>query len=76
MLDDLVAAGSRPRTLFEGDVDRRTRLMTALDEVNGRFGRFTAVPAAQGFKREWQARSDSRSPAWTTRIDEVPVIVL
>lgn len=74
MLDDLVAADLRPRTLFEGDVDRRARLMTALDEVNGRFGRFTAVPAAQGFRRGWQARSDNRSPAWTTRIDEVPVV--
>jgi DNA polymerase V len=29
MLDDLVAADMRPRTLFEGDVDRRARLMTA-----------------------------------------------
>ena len=74
MLDELVAARSRPMTLFEGDTDQRTRLMAALDEVNGRFGRFTAVPAAQGFKREWHSRSDSRSPAWTTRIDEIPVV--
>jgi DNA polymerase V len=74
MLDDLVPADLRPRTLFEGDVERRGRLMTALDEVNGRFGRFTAVPGAQGFQRGWKARSDSKSPAWTTRIDEVPVI--
>mgnify|MGYP005991763973 CR=1 FL=1 len=76
MLDDLIAEADRPRTLFEGDVDRRAWLMTALDEVNGRYGRFTAAPAAQGFKREWKARSDSRSPAWTTRIEEVPVIRL
>nr|WP_277924239.1 Y-family DNA polymerase [Sphingomonas sp. CROZ-RG-20F-R02-07] len=74
MLDDLVAVELRPRTLFECDAERRVRLMTALDEVNGRFGRFTAVPAAQGFNRGWQARADSRSPAWTTRIDEVPVV--
>jgi DNA polymerase V len=75
MLDDLVPADLRPRTLFEGDVERRGRLMTALDEVNGRFGRFTAVPGAQGFHRGWKARSDSKSPAWTTRIDEVPVVL-
>ena len=74
MLDALVAAGQRPRTLFEGDVERRSRLMMAMDEVNSRFGRFTAVPATQGFKREWKARSENRSPAWTTRIGEVPVI--
>ncbi|WP_296221295.1 DUF4113 domain-containing protein, partial [uncultured Sphingomonas sp.] len=74
MLDDLIAADLRPRTLFEGDVERRDRLMTALDEVNSKFGRFTAVPAAQGFRREWKMRAESRSPAWTTRIDEVPVV--
>lgn len=75
MLDDLVGADERPRTLFEGDVGRRERLMTALDEVNGRFGKFTAVPAAQGFRREWKMRAENRSPGWTTRIDEVPLVL-
>lgn len=75
LLDDLVAAERRPRTLFEGDPDRRARLMTALDEVNGRFGRFTAVPAAQGFTRDWKMRAEAKSPAWTTRIEEIPVVV-
>ena len=74
MFDDLIAAELRPRTLFEGDTERRTRLMGALDDINGRYGRFTAVPAAQGFKREWKMRAESRSPAWTTRLDEVPVV--
>ena len=75
MLDDLVAAELRPMTLFEGDTEKRTRLMGALDDINGRFGRFTAVPAAQGFKREWKMRAESRSPAWTTRLDEVPIVI-
>ena len=75
MLDDLVAAALRPRTLFEADPQRRERLMGAMDAVNGRFGKFTLVPAAQGFRRDWKARSDSRSPAWTTRIEEVPIVM-
>ena len=74
MLDDLVATELRPRTLFEGDTDKRARLMCALDDINGRFGRFAAVPGTQGFKREWRMRADSRSPAWTTRIADVPVV--
>ena len=74
MFDDLIAAELRPRTLFEGDTEKRTRLMGALDDINDRFGRFTAVPAAQGFKCEWKMRAESRSPAWTTRLDEVPVV--
>ncbi len=52
MLDNLMSADLWPKTLFEGDVDRRALLMSALDDVNGRFGRFTAVPAAQGFNSE------------------------
>jgi len=72
MLDDLVAAELRPRTLFDGDTDKRDRLMGALDSVNSRFGRFAAIPATQGFKRDWKMRADMKSPAWTTRIEDVP----
>jgi len=48
--------------------------MTALDEVNGKFGKFAAVRAAQGFRRDWKMRAENRSPAWATRIDEVPLV--
>jgi DNA polymerase V len=72
MLDDLVPVELRPRTLFEGDTEKRDRLMGALDSVNNRFGRFAAVPATQGFKRNWKMRADMKSPAWTTRIEDVP----
>ncbi|WP_298685853.1 DUF4113 domain-containing protein [uncultured Sphingomonas sp.] len=33
-----------------------------------------SVPAAQGFKYEWKMHAESRSPAWTTPLDEVPVV--
>jgi nucleotidyltransferase/DNA polymerase involved in DNA repair len=74
MLDDLVAAGMRPRTLFEDDTGKRDRLMSALDDINGRFGKWTAVTASQGFRREWKLRSEMRSPSWTTSIAEVPTV--
>jgi DNA polymerase V len=74
MLEDLIDADRRPRTLFEEDSGRRDRLMVAMDQVNMRFGTFAAVPASQGFKREWAARSDSKSPNYTTRIAEVPAV--
>lgn len=47
--------------------------MAALDAVNDRYGKLTAVPAAQGFRRSWKLRSEMKSPAWTTLIEEVPV---
>jgi DNA polymerase V len=74
MLDDLIRDDLRPRTLFEGDRDKRERLMGALDSINGRFGRFTVIAGVQGFEREWRARAEMKSPAYTTRIAEVPVV--
>ena len=74
ILDDLVAAELRPRTLFEGDMTRRDRFMTAIDVVNAKHGRWSMVPATQGFRREWRMRAENRSPAWTTRIADVPVV--
>lgn len=75
MLERLETAQRRQRSLFESedDIEKRRRLMAALDAVNGRYGKFTAVPAAQGFRRSWKLRSEMKSPAWTTRIEELPI---
>ena len=64
MLEHLTPATNRPRTLFEDHdaLERRERLIGALDSVNGKYGRMTVVPAAQGFKREWKMRADMKSP--------------
>ncbi|WP_159832401.1 Y-family DNA polymerase [Novosphingobium sp. TCA1] len=74
MVEDLIAADARPRTLFEAGDDRRDRLMGALDAINGKFGKMTALTATQGFKREWRTKADLKSPAYTTRISDVPVV--
>ena len=66
----------RPRTLFENQDQsaQRERLMAAIDDINGKFGRMTVVPGSQGFKRSWKMRADMKSPAWTTRISDLPVV--
>ena len=76
MLEHLTPATNRPRTLFEdrNALERRERLMSALDSVNGKYGRMTVVPAAQGFERKWKMRADMKSPAWTTKITDVPSV--
>jgi hypothetical protein len=74
LLDDLLPEAERPRALFEADTAKRDRLMGALDAINGKFGTWTAVTATQGFKREWKLRSEMRSPAWTTKIADVPTV--
>ena len=73
LLDDLLPLEDRPRTLF--DIPRGSpALMTALDAVNTRFGKKTLVLASEGMSRSWQLRSEHRSPRYTTRISDLPVV--
>ncbi|MCJ2039014.1 Y-family DNA polymerase [Methylobacterium sp. J-059] len=61
-----------------GQLDREmgAALMEALDACNRRFGRGAVVPGAAGFapKREWSTKFEMRSPRYTTRVDELPVV--
>lgn len=73
MLDDLLPTEDRPRTLFDAP-SRSPALMQALDQVNGRFGKKTLVLASEGMSRSWQLRADHRSPRYTTRLSDLPVV--
>lgn len=74
LLDDLVRFEDRPRTLFDVARPKSAALMSALDQVNDRFGKKTMVLASEGMKRPWQLRADHRSPRYTTRISDLPVV--
>lgn len=74
MLDDLVRFEDRPLTLFDVEKAKSQALMTALDQVNDRFGKKTMVLASEGMKRTWQLRSDYRSPRYTTRLMDLPIV--
>ena len=75
----VILSGIGPRaavqtSLFDpSDRGRQTRLMKALDQVNGRFGRHTLVTAAQGFDPVKTNRNHV-SPNYTTSWDELPEI--
>tara|TARA_R110002074_G_scaffold139168_2_gene284653 strand:+ start:125 stop:361 length:237 start_codon:yes stop_codon:yes gene_type:complete len=77
MLDDLVTEADRPRTLFDVADERSGRspaVMAALDAVNARFGKKTMVLASEGTSRAWAMRAEHRSPRYTTRISDLPVV--
>ncbi|SFM30623.1 Y-family DNA polymerase [Methylobacterium pseudosasicola] len=61
-----------------GQIDREqgAALMAALDACNRRFGRGAVVPAAAGFasSRGWSTKFEMRSPRYTTRLEEIPVV--
>jgi DNA polymerase V len=74
LLDDLVWFEDHPRTLFDVARPKSAALMSALDRVNDRFGKKTMVLASEGMKRPWQLRADHRSPRYTTRLSDLPVV--
>ena len=55
----------------------RTRLMGALDSLNQRFGRGTVLMASAGLageKRQWSMKQERRTPGYTTRWSDIPVV--
>jgi len=74
LLDDLLAPGAAPPCLFAAPRPGSAALMAAVDQVNARFGRGAVFPAAVGLERAWAQRAAHRSPRYTTRVGELPVV--
>ena len=78
MTVDLVPLENSQRALIGAlDRERSGRLMAALDACNSKHGRGAVFPAAAGIARQqkaWTTKFDMRSPRYTTRIEEVPVV--
>ncbi|MFL6625354.1 MAG: Y-family DNA polymerase [Vitreoscilla sp.] len=77
---DLFAAAAGPTSAAPAPTDPRARLMTAMDALNNRFGRdsvrlgSTAVATNGAEFAVWATRQERRSPRYTTRWDEMPVV--
>lgn len=53
------------------DPEKSKSLMTALDAINGRFGRETVRSASIGHQRTWSMKRESLSPCYTTRVADI-----
>ncbi len=78
MTVDIVPLEASQRALI-GSLDRekRGRLMQALDACNAKHGRGAVFSAAAGIAKQrkaWITKFDMRSPRYTTRLEEVPVV--
>jgi DNA polymerase V len=65
-----------PKVLQQGDLfasgdGRRESLMAAIDKINARMGSATLRSAGEGIEKPWKMRSGNKSPAYTTRWNEV-----
>jgi DNA polymerase V len=75
MLNDLVAARSAPAQMFPTrDPQKSARLMSAMDSLNGRFGRGNVRPAVTGVERRWTAKAEYLSRRYTTRVKELVTV--
>ncbi len=75
MLLDITSAAEVQTNLFAPLMaERRQRLMGVLDGVNRRFGSGTLFPAAQGIEPPWRMRRELKSPSYTTRLTDLPLV--
>jgi DNA polymerase V len=78
MLVDISARQQRQATLFSTAAGRSQseKLMAAMDAINHTWGRGTLRTAAAGLSQQaqWAMLSEHRSPRYTTRWDELPVV--
>lgn len=57
-----------------GQPAKADRLMAAMDTINRTLGKGTVCLGAQGVSRPWYMRQQFRSPQYTTRWSDIPVV--
>jgi DNA polymerase V len=74
ILDDLVPQELAPIDLFAHEQEKSAKLSAALDAVNDKWGKKTVILASEGFKRSFETKANMRSPRYTTRLADLPVV--
>jgi DNA polymerase V len=78
MLTELQPLAQRQGTLFgvgsEVEMERSAALMSAMDQINARWGRGSVRVSAEGVERAWQMRRGHLSPAYTTSWEDLPPV--
>ena len=76
MLSELVPAQGVQADLFSQAQanPKSSALMSTMDSINQKLGRETIKLASEGFRRPWKMKQGNKSPAYTTKWTEVPVV--
>lgn len=76
MLGDFFSQGVAQLNLFDDNAPKENSeaLMKLLDGMNHRYGRGTLQFAAQGIEQPWQMKREMLSPAYTTRLEDIPIV--
>ena len=74
MLDDLLPIEKQPLTLFDTAKPKPNPAVEALDQINRKFGAKTITLGSEGVEQSWRMRSAHRSPRYTTRLSDLPIV--
>ena len=76
LLSGLVPAAELTERLFDDEtLERFRRVMPVVDMLNRKYGRDTVRWAAANPKGRWRTKAARRSPRYTTRLSDVPLLV-
>ena len=67
LLLDLSVKGAAPSSLFDAVANLDDGLMSAMDQINAKFGRGSIKLGLAGKDQDWRMRQDNLSPSFTTR---------
>jgi len=71
ILSDIIPTAAVPLDLFEQPDTQGVQLMSAIDDMNRRYGRGTVHLAGESLDSTWRARHEKLSPNYTTDINEI-----
>jgi DNA polymerase V len=74
MLSEISPVTRQQGDLLETAPASDSRLMQALDSLNKRYGRGAVKVSTQGIYDQWQMRQERKSPCYSTRWDQLPVV--
>lgn len=57
-----------------GQSEKSDRVMGVIDSINKKYGKGTVLTAAEGVEKRWAMKQEHKSPAYTTRWDELPLV--
>jgi DNA polymerase V len=72
LLLELGLPGAAPASLFDALEAPDDRLMSAIDQINARYGRGSARLGLAQKDSEWRMRRENLSPSFTTRWTDIP----
>ncbi len=78
MLGDLIDKRFRQQDLFHQPsnelLERTEKIMQTMDFINKKYGERTVRLAAEGFQKTWSMKRQLKTPNYTTRWSEIPLV--